>query len=107
MMRFLLLLTMLFCFTIAKADSGQIQETAATPRAEYPRPDFQRDNWLNLNGTWAFAFDPDQLGLEQKWFDPHSTAFQKSILVPFAWQSALSGIAEPSQNTVAWYRRTF
>ena len=26
------------------------------PRAEHPRPDWQRKNWLNLNGEWAFGF---------------------------------------------------
>jgi len=107
-MRFLILLIILFCFTVARAESvWNRQETAVTSRLEYPRPDFQRDNWLNLNGTWAFAFDPNQVGLEQKWFDPNSEAFQKSIIVPFAWQSTLSGIAEPSQYNVAWYRRAF
>ena len=34
------------------------------PRSEYPRPDFQRGtsqgiDWVNLNGTWEFVFDPD------------------------------------------------
>lgn len=24
------------------------------PLPEHPRPDFQRDDWLNLNGPWAF-----------------------------------------------------
>ncbi len=77
------------------------------PRSEYPRPDFQRDNWSNLNGTWDFAFDPDDQGLEQHWFDPAREVLQDSIVVPFPWQSTLSGIAEPSQHGVAWYRRTF
>ena len=36
------------------------------PRSEYPRPDFQRGtsqgiDWINLNGTWEFAFDPDDI----------------------------------------------
>ena len=38
-----------------------------TPRPEYPRPDFQRGtsegiDWICLNGTWEFAFDPDDIG---------------------------------------------
>lgn len=28
-----------------------------TLRSEYPRPQFVRDKWLNLNGEWDFAFD--------------------------------------------------
>lgn len=107
-MRILMLLSMLLCFSLARAESGlNIQDNTMTPRSEYPRPDFQRDNWLNLNGTWNFAFDPDQVGLEQKWFEPDSKALQQSIVVPFAWQSRLSGIAEASQYDVAWYQRVF
>ncbi len=107
-MRLLMPLMILFCFTVGSAESAwNVRETAIIPREEYPRPDFQREDWLNLNGTWAFAFDPDQLGLEQKWFDLHSEALQQSILVPFAWQSALSGITESAQYSVAWYRQTF
>ncbi len=77
------------------------------PRPEYPRPDFQRDNWLNLNGTWDFAFDPDNVGIDQKWFDPNNQAIHDSIQVPFPWQSTLSGIADPTKTGVAWYRREF
>jgi beta-galactosidase/beta-glucuronidase len=79
----------------------------AIPRPEYPRPDFQRNNWSNLNGTWDFAFDPDNQGLAQNWFDPASESLQSSIVVPFPWQSTLSGVTDPNQSGVAWYRRTF
>ena len=24
------------------------------PRSEYPRPDFVREKWQNLNGEWEF-----------------------------------------------------
>lgn len=41
--------------------------TDTLPRPEYPRPQKVRDAWLNLNGPWQFAFDPDEKGLEQKW----------------------------------------
>lgn len=37
------------------------------PRPEHPRPDMQRNDWLNLNGTWQLAFDPGQTGAEQRW----------------------------------------
>lgn len=30
-------------------------EDTAIPRPEYPRPQFVRDRWLNLNGEWEFA----------------------------------------------------
>ena len=31
---------------------------AAIPRAEYPRPQFVRQTWMNLNGIWEFEMDP-------------------------------------------------
>ena len=37
-------------------------------RNEYPRPQFQRENWLNLNGEWHFAFDDKNVGLKEKWY---------------------------------------
>ncbi len=107
-MRFLMLLTLMFCFAVVRADSdSNALHDMAIPRPEYPRPDFQRDDWLNLNGTWDFAFDPDNVGFDQKWFDPSSRSLQESIVVPFPWQSKLSGIADPSKTGVAWYRREF
>ncbi len=110
-MRILLLLGLLILLVTAStsspAQAASAAETAATPRPEYPRPDFQRDHWLNLNGMWAFAFDPDDQGLAQRWFDPASAALSGSIVVPFPWQSTLSGVAAPDQTGVAWYRRSF
>ena len=34
----------------------------AIPRPEYPRPQFVRDTWLNLNGVWTIEFDPGKSG---------------------------------------------
>ena len=63
------------------------------PRPEYPRPQFVRDAWENLNGTWDFSFD-----------DP---VFDREITVPFAFQSNMSGIGINERHDVVWYRRTF
>ncbi len=40
---------------------------APIPRAEYPRPQFQREQWLNLNGPWEFEFDDANTGLDENW----------------------------------------
>ncbi|WP_158299261.1 hypothetical protein [Paenibacillus antri] len=37
------------------------------PRAEYPRPQFARDAWVNLNGEWDFAFDDANVGDKEGW----------------------------------------
>jgi hypothetical protein len=75
------------------------------PRPEHPRPDFQRDQWLNLNGQWEFRFDQADAGVKEQWFAKGE--YDKKIVVPFCWESKLSGIQELSgKNKIGWYRRT-
>lgn len=76
------------------------------PRPEYPRPQFERVVWMNLNGTWQFAFDDNNVGLKEHWFDAQH-AFNRSIQVPFAFQSELSGIQETDFHDLVWYQRSF
>ena len=75
-------------------------------RQEYPRPQLMRDKWLNLNGEWEFAFDDENVGLEEKWFK-NTKSFDQVIQVPFAYQTKLSGIHDPSFHDHVWYRREF
>ena len=74
-------------------------------RTEYPRPQFQRKNWMNLNGEWEFDYDDSKLGRTEKWYKDHS--FSKRIHVPFSYQSALSGIGDTTFHDLVWYKRTF
>jgi hypothetical protein len=37
------------------------------PRSEYPRPQFVRSLWFNLNGEWEFAFDDAEEGRSLGW----------------------------------------
>ncbi|WNR43326.1 glycoside hydrolase family 2 protein [Paenibacillus roseipurpureus] len=74
------------------------------PRAEYPRPQFMRDSWVNLNGEWEFEFDDASIGSKQKWH-AGDRAFSKRIQVPFAFQSKLSGIGTNDFHDTVWYRR--
>lgn len=75
-------------------------------RPEYPRPDFQRPVWLNLNGEWDFEFDDARTGLKEKWFTGQKP-FSKKIRVPFAYQSELSGIGDRAFHDSVWYCRRF
>ncbi len=78
----------------------------AVPRAEHPRPDFVRADWRTLNGPWQFEFDDGNTGLAGKWYAAdHKLARQ--IVVPYVFQSRLSGIGDPAFHDVVWYRRTF
>ncbi|MHA1987971.1 MAG: glycoside hydrolase family 2 protein [Promethearchaeota archaeon] len=85
------------------------KEQEKTPRPEYPRPQFIREeNWLNLNGEWDFAFDDLYTGLKARWYKKNaSRKFDKKILVPFCFQSKLSGIEDHSFHEIVWYRREF
>ncbi|HHX79495.1 MAG TPA: glycoside hydrolase family 2 [Acholeplasmataceae bacterium] len=74
-------------------------------RSEYPRPNFVRDNWQNLNGTWDFAFDDNNVGHKEKWYK--NPCFDLKIEVPFAFQSKLSKINVQEFHDRVWYRRKF
>jgi beta-galactosidase/beta-glucuronidase len=88
--------------------------TRELPRPEYPRPQFRRSDWVNLNGEWAFAFDDEDASLARGWHrvsadDLHAgdSYFDRSITVPFCYQSKLSGVGDTSFHDVVWYARTF
>ncbi|CAM3405252.1 sugar-binding domain-containing protein [Paenibacillus lupini] len=74
------------------------------PRAEYPRPQFNRDAWVCLNGEWKFDFDDARVGNEEGWHNGNKD-FSKRIEVPFSFESKLSGIGDPTFHDVVWYRR--
>ncbi|SFB54235.1 Glycosyl hydrolases family 2 [Cohnella sp. OV330] len=76
-----------------------------THRPDYPRPQFVRDSWVNLNGEWAFEFDDADVGLGQKWQEG-AGGWSRRIQVPFAFQSKLSGIGDPEFHDIVWYRRS-
>lgn len=75
-------------------------------RNEYPRPQFVRKEWTNLNGEWLFMYDDDNVGIQARWFE-NQTAFQKKITVPFVYQSQESGIGERKVHDIVWYSRKF
>ena len=74
----------------------------AIPHPEHPRPDFQRADWINLNGPWSLRFDPEDAGEAARWMDG-GVPFPETITVPFPWGSRLSGVEDGAD--VAWYAR--
>ena len=79
--------------------------TEHTMRNEYPRPQFRRKQWTNLNGIWQFEFDDREEGDRQGWHTGRE--FSRTIRVPFCFQSELSGIGDKDFHDLVWYRRTF
>ena len=72
------------------------------PRPEYPRPQFERADWLCLNGEWQFEIDPGDSGLER---GLRERPLQARINVPFCPESTLSGIGNTDFLNAVWYRR--
>ncbi|MFN8445171.1 MAG: glycoside hydrolase family 2 TIM barrel-domain containing protein [Caldilineaceae bacterium] len=88
-------------------------------RPEHPRPNFQRSQWINLNGPWRFAFDPGLIGEQEHWYLAGKLAvrpymgrlrreeFPLTINVPFPWESPASGVCRPDYKGAGWYEREF
>lgn len=74
-----------------------------TYRTEYPRPDFVRDSFQCLNGTWKFSFDDRDAGVDEKWY--RTNTFSGTIEVPFAYQAKLSGVADAGVHDILWYEK--
>lgn len=67
---------------------------------EYPRPQLVRESWQNLNGLWNYAIT--SLNAQQP------AQYDGEILVPFAVESALSGVMKPlTEKDLLWYEREF
>ncbi len=77
----------------------QVSPQNALP--EYPRPQMTRANWQSLNGLWSY-------GLTDAATASAPAAMSDQILVPFVYESALSGVGKPSIPTQKlWYKRSF
>ncbi|MBD8068658.1 glycoside hydrolase family 2 protein [Bacillus sp. PS06] len=79
-------------------------ETINIPRKEYPRPQFVRTDWINLNGEWNFKFDKNNQGEKAKWYS-NTKVFDQKIIVPFTYETKASGIGEEVFCPNIWYQR--
>ena len=71
---------------------------------DYPRPQFVRGNWENLNGTWDFAFDDKNVGEAEKWFNEFKGTH--TIQVPYTYETKMSGICDETRHDNIWYHKT-
>ena len=71
------------------------------PRPEHPNPQFERENWTNLNGEWEFEFDFGVSGRDRKFYE--RTSLNSKIIVPFCPESVLSGIGNTDFLNCVWY----
>ena len=66
---------------------------------EYPRPQLERKDWINLNGPWSYSIRQDDVKPENH---------DGKILVPFSLESSLSGVMKAiTEKDVIWYEKEF
>ena len=67
---------------------------------EYPRPQLERKDWINLNGLWSYSIT-DLNALKPGNLD-------EKILVPFSLESSLSGVMKSlNEKQILWYYKEF
>ena len=71
------------------------------PRPEHPNPQFERENWVNLNGKWEFEIDRGVSGRDRRFYE--RTSLNSEIIVPFCPESILSGIGDTDFLNCVWY----
>src|SRR5687767_399104 len=112
-MRKFLFLSIVLLITLDKANSqewkkvpGKISSSWSekidplNPLPEYPRPQMERGSWANLNGPWNYSVTVKDAGSASSW--------NGKILVPFAIESALSGVGRMvGKDSTLWYNRKF
>ena len=75
------------------------------PRPEHPNPQFERKDWVNLNGKWFFEEDTGSSGIERKFYERETLSSE--IIVPFCPESELSGIGKVDFMNCVWYLKKF
>ena len=73
-------------------------------RTEHPKPQFLRENWMNLNGQWQFELDQGNSG-ESRGLATGQRDLAMEITVPFCPESKLSGIGHVDFIYGVWYKR--
>ena len=89
--------SLFFLFVLLAWTSAQANDL---PRAEYPRPQMERQDWVNLNGEWTYTLDLVKSGHERGLYQ--GKPFDGKIIVPFAPETKLSGVQHLDFITSIW-----
>ena len=74
---------------------------------DYPRPQFVRKAWINLNGAWSFCFDDNGEGGADWPAIGLPGDRVREIQVPFTYETAASGIGDETVHSCVWYEKSF
>ena len=75
-------------------------------RTEHPKPQWERNQWMNLNGLWDFKFDHGNSGEARKLYSSDAS-YSQQINVPFCPESVLSGIGYTGFIRQCFYKKSF
>lgn len=70
---------------------------------DYPKPQFVRKDWTNLNGEWSFRFDDQNTGEREHWQEKFAETHK--INVPYTYETRMSGIGVEEFHPYVWYSR--
>ncbi len=73
-------------------------------KLKYPNPQFIRENWADLNGSWRFAFDDDNIG-EKEYRYLNNDFYPMTIQVPYSYYTKSSGLEIKENHTIVWYKK--
>ena len=73
------------------------------PRPEHPEPQWERKNWVNLNGEWQFELDHGASGQDRGLIE--AATLKDKITVPFCTESKLSGVTYTDFIYQVWYKK--
>jgi len=86
--------------SVVRLKSKFFDEVGIVPLPEYPRPQMERNSFVNLNGKWKFAIASK---------NDKFVGYDKEILVPFSPECLLSGLSDikATENDILYYARKF
>lgn len=73
-------------------------------KLKYPRPQFIRENWTDLNGSWQFTFDDNDEGENNKQF-LNNEFYTMNIQVPYSYHTKSSGVEIKENHPIVWYKK--
>ncbi len=70
---------------------------------DHPRPMLTRPHFMLLDGIWDFRFDDLDVGIKDRWYKRWEK--EMDIIVPFSFQTKMSGIHDQTYHPIVWYQK--